>query len=351
MQARQKRDTLRTVHQLVDAGLVGEASSARLGDVAKQYAVAISPQIQDVIASEGGNGPVAQQFVPSAEELLTTPEELTDPIGDHAHSPVPGIVHRYPDRVLLKAAGVCPVYCRYCFRREMVGPGVGTTLSAAELAAAFEYIAARTEIWEVIVTGGDPLVMSPRRLSEITARLDEIPHVKVLRWHTRVPCVQPDAVSDALAEAITSRGKMTIVAVHANHASELTTGAREAIKRLRKAGIMLVSQTVLLRGVNDSVEVLERLMRAFVEAGIKPYYLHHPDLAPGTSHFRLSLAEGQAIVQGLRGRLSGIAQPLYVLDIPGGYGKVPAGASYVETDGNDSMLVRDVHGGRHTYRG
>jgi lysine 2,3-aminomutase len=251
--------------------------------------------------------------------------------------------------VLLKAVHVCPVYCRFCFRREMVGPhGLGT-LSPEELDAAIAYVAAREEIWEVILTGGDPLVLSPRRLREITERLASIPHLKVVRFHTRVPVVEPERIDAALIDALKASGKTAYIALHANHPRELTSEARAAVSRLVDAGIVMLSQSVLLRGVNDDAEVLAALMRAFVENRIKPYYLHHPDLAPGTSHFRVSIEEGQRLVAALRGRVSGLAQPTYVLDIPGGYGKSPISAGMVENRGGGCYEVMDFRGVAHAY--
>jgi lysine 2,3-aminomutase len=262
---------------------------------------------------------------------------------------VDGIVHRYPDRVLLKAVHVCPVYCRFCFRREMVGPqGLGT-LTPTELDAAMAYIAAHEEIWEVILTGGDPLVLSPRRLGAIMARLAEIAHVKIVRFHTRVPVVEPERIDAEMVAALKASGKTTYLAVHANHPRELTAAARAGFDLLIDGGVMLVSQSVLLKGVNDDVETLAALMRGFVENRIRPYYLHHPDLAPGTGHFRITVEEGQALVGALRGRISGLCQPTYVLDIPGGYGKADIGAAgIVGQDG--CFTVRDWQGGEHDYR-
>ena len=200
-------------------------------------------------------------------------------------------MHRYPDRVLLKVAAVCPVYCRFCFRREMVGPDERRCRSPTPISTprstTFAHI---PEIWEVILTGGDPFVLSPRRIADITARLGEIAHVKILRWHTRVPVVAPERVTADLVAALRSARQTVYVALHANHPRELTPRARDAIALLADAGIPLVSQTVLLKGVNDDVATLEALMRAFVEARVKPYYLHHGDLAPGTAHFRTTIA-------------------------------------------------------------
>ncbi|WP_281175154.1 lysine-2,3-aminomutase-like protein [Devosia epidermidihirudinis] len=337
---------IKTTKALVAAGLVADA--AGLDAVAAKYAIGITPAISALIDRDDPTDPIARQFVPTTAELKTTADERVDPIGDLAHSPVEGIVHRYPDRVLLKAVHVCPVYCRFCFRREMVGPqGLGT-LTPSELDAAIAYIAAHSEIWEVILTGGDPLVLSPRRLREIMVRLADIAHVMIVRFHTRVPVVEPDRVDAAMIEALKASGKTTYLAVHANHPREFSDSARAAVARLVDGGVVLVSQSVLLKGVNDDVETLASLMKTFVENRIKPYYLHHPDLAPGTSHFRMSIAEGQALVRALRGRISGLAQPTYILDIPGGHGKADIGASTI-TGGDGCFTVRDWQGIEHSY--
>jgi lysine 2,3-aminomutase len=290
--------------------------------------------------------PIAAQFVPDLRELHQSPRENADPLSEARLSPVPGVVHRYPDRVLLKLTHVCPVYCRFCFRREVVGPGGPQALAGKALDAALGYIADEPRIWEVILTGGDPFMLSPRRIAEVTRRLGDIAHVKVLRWHTRVPVVDPGRVTDDLVAALRSTGKSVYVALHANHARELTDAARAACTRLADAGIPMLSQTVLLKGVNDDAETLAALMRAFVEARVKPYYLHHLDAAPGTSHFRTTIAEGRRLMRALRGRLSGIAQPTYVLDIPGGHGKVPVGPDYLS---KSAGAVTDPNGTLHDY--
>ena len=339
---------LRTPGDLVEAGLLAPERLAGIEPVAERYAIAVSPAMAALIDRNDPHDPIARQFVPDPAELTVMPEERQDPIGDLAHSPVEGIVHRYPDRVLLKAVHVCPVYCRFCFRREMVGPqGLGT-LSPEAMDAAFAYIAAHPEIWEVILTGGDPLVLSPRRLAEIMGRLKAIDHVKIVRFHTRVPVVEPERIDDGLIAALKAGGKTAYVALHANHPRELTEAARAACARLVDAGIVMISQSVLLKGVNDDPDTLAALMRAFVEARIKPYYLHHPDLAPGTGHFRLTIAEGQALVAALRGRISGLCQPTYILDIPGGHGKAVIGAEAIRENGG-GYTVMDFRGGEHAY--
>jgi lysine 2,3-aminomutase len=334
--------TLRTPADLAEAGLVAPERLPELEAVAARYAVAITPAVADLIA--GAKGAAARQFVPSAAELVHAPEEDADPVGDEAHSPVEGVVHRYRDRVLLKANHACAVYCRFCFRREMVGPEGIRPLSPEQLDAAMAYIAGDPGIWEVIVTGGDPLILSPRRLADLGRRLAAIGHVKVVRFHTRVPGVDPDRVTPELVAALKASGKTVWLALHANHPAELGPDAAAACARIVEAGIPMVSQTVLLRGVNDDPAVLEALMRRFVELRIKPYYLHHPDLAPGTAHFRMGLAEGQALMRDLRGRVSGLCQPTYVLDIPGGHGKAPVGPCYLHGE-----AIEDPNGGRHTY--
>jgi lysine 2,3-aminomutase len=340
---------IRTPKELEEAGFLPAERRGEIEQVAERYAVAISPAMAALIDRNDPDDPIARQFVPDAAELNLTPEERHDPIGDLAHSPVEGIVHRYPDRVLLKAVHVCPVYCRFCFRREMVGPqGLGT-LSSEAMNKASAYIEAHPEIWEVILTGGDPLVLSARRLAEITERLAGIDHVKIVRFHTRVPVVEPERVDGELIAALKASGKTTYVALHANHPRELTEGARAACARLVDAGIVMLSQSVLLKGVNDDPDTLASLMRAFVEARIKPYYLHHPDLAPGTSHFRLSIEEGQALVAGLRGRVSGLCQPTYILDIPGGHGKAVIGASTIRQTSEGCYSISDFRGQEHLY--
>jgi lysine 2,3-aminomutase len=346
--------TLRSLSDLVAAGLVSSDRLEELQSVAARYAIAISPAIEDLIDRSDPDDPIARQFVPNPAEGVMSPDERADPIGDDSHSPVDCLVHRYPDRVLLKLVYVCPVYCRFCFRREMVGP-LGRRLPSREtLAAAYAYIRSHPEIWEVILTGGDPLVLSPRRLRAVVRDLAAIDHVKILRVHTRMPVASPTRVTRDLVRALKTRGKASYVVLHANHPRELTMEVLAACGRFIDAGIPMLGQTVLLRGVNDDAATLGELMRRLVEGRIKPYYLHHADLAPGTQHLRTTIAEGQSLMRSLRGRISGLCQPTYVLDIPGGSGKVPIGPQYLTTEPHESAgavryQVEDVCGGQHTY--
>ncbi len=253
-----------------------------------------------------------------------------------------------PTGVLLKLTHVCAVYCRFCFRREMIGPAA-EPLTGPQLDAAMEYIAAHPEIWEVVLTGGDPLVLSARRIKQVVSQLQAIEHVKIIRVHTRLPVADPAHITIELARALRAKGKATYVVLHTNHARELTEAAREACARLIDAGIPMLSQSVLLAGINDDAATLGALMRALVECRIKPYYLHHGDLAPGTSHLRTSIEHGQDLVRALRGRVSGLCQPTYVLDIPGGYGKSPVGPSYLSRDEDGRVQVEDYNGALHCY--
>ena len=339
---------LRTPAALVNAGLAPPARLAELERIAARYAVAITPALADLMDPSDPDDPIARQFVPDAAELDFGENERADPIGDETHAPVDGIVHRYPDRVLLKLVDICAAYCRFCFRREQVGKGSGL-LQPDALAAALGYIRAHPQGWEVILSGGDPLVLSARRLAAVAAELAAIEHVKILRVHTRVPIAAPSRVTPALLRALNASGKAVYVAVHVNHPRELSKAARRACARFVDAGIPLLSQTVLLRGVNDDADVLGNLLRALVECRIKPYYLHHGDLAPGTAHWRTSIARGQSLMRALRGRYSGLCQPTYVLDIPGGHGKVPIGPQHLRGEEQTGYEIEDFRGQQHRY--
>ncbi|WP_363346996.1 lysine-2,3-aminomutase-like protein [Methylocystis echinoides] len=340
--------TLRSLLDLEAAGLLTSVGKEDLRAVAARYSVAVTAEVAGLVDSADPADPIARQFLPDARELVILPQERVDPIGDAAHSPVSGIVHRYPDRVLLKLLTVCPVYCRFCFRRETVGHGKGDVLGDAEVEAALDYIARTPQIFEVILTGGDPLMLSARRLSAVARRLAEISHVAVLRVHSRAPTAAPDLVTPERLAALNESGKALYVALHVNHERELSAAARAAILRLRAAGATLLSQTVLLAGVNDDPDVLERLMRALLRVGVKPYYLHHPDLAPGTRHFRLNIEAGKRLHAELARRMTGIGAPAYVLDIPGGFGKTPVAG--MEPDGAGGWRVTDRAGRVHVYR-
>jgi len=334
------------IEALTDQHLVARERVDELRRVAAQFQVALTDEVAALIDPTDPHDPIAAQFVPSAAELRTAVEERADPIGDERWSPLPGIVHRYPDRVLLKPGLVCPVYCRFCFRREQIGAR-GKVLGRAALERAYAYIREHPEIWEVVVTGGDPFLLTPRRIAAIVGALAGIEHVQVIRFHTRVPIVDPKRVTAALVDALATKTAVYVV-VHANHPRELTGAAKDAVTRLVRAGIAMLSQSVLLRGINDDAGVLEQLFRGLVAMRVKPYYLHHPDLARGTGHFRGDIAAGQELMRELRRRASGLCQPTYVLDIPGGHGKVPIGPCWLHRDGT-GWRVEDGAGAVHRY--
>jgi len=337
--------TLRSVAALADTGLITPDAAPGLLEVARRYAISVTPTIRDRMSGNPGD-PLHAQFVPTTAELDRDGDELQDPVGDDRFSPLPGVSHRYRDRVLLKPSHVCPVYCRFCFRRETVGPGSGL-LSEAELEAAYAYIHDHEEVWEVILTGGDPLMLAPSRLRRVIARLDEIEHVRVIRIHSRIPVVSPERVTAELTDALHARSAVWVV-LHCNHRQELGPEAASALGRLSAAGIPLLGQTVLLKGVNDDANTLEQLLRRLVELKVKPYYLHQGDLAPGTAHFRTTIEAGQELARSLRGPVSGLCQAVYVLDIPGGWGKVPIGPTYLRRDAH-GYVVTDPRGDKHRY--
>ena len=340
----QKPRPITSVSGMVDAGLVAKAEAARLEEVAAGFRIRMTPAMHQAAAAPG----VAAQFVPDARELQIRPEELADPISDAAYSPVPGLTHRYPDRVILHVTRTCEVYCRFCFRREVVGEE--GSLPEPQLAAALDYIAATPAIHEVILTGGDPMVLSARRITDLMGRLQAIAHLDVVRFHTRIPVVAPERIDAALLAALRPGRLAVWVVLHTNHAAELTGPACAALARLVDAGIPVLSQTVLLNGVNAAPQLLEDLFRALLRNRVKPYYLHHCDLARGTGHFRTSIAQGLEIMAALRGRLSGTCLPSYVLDLPGGHGKVALDSGNARPAGPGMWRIRDWRGIWHDYR-
>jgi lysine 2,3-aminomutase len=339
-----------TVADLVAAGLIEAGDAAAIDRVAERFAVKITPTMAAAIDPNDPDDPIARQFVPDAAELEVAGDETTDPIGDDPHTVVPGLIHRYPDRVLLKPTHLCRVHCRFCFRREVVGDG---SLSDAEIDRAIDEIGRNPAIFEVILTGGDPLVLSDRRIDRILTRLEAVPHVAVVRFHSRIPVVDPERIGAETARLLRRRFA-TWVVIHVDHPRELGPAAAAAIGRIVDAGVPVLSQTTLLAGVNAEADVLEALFRRLVALRVKPYYLHHLDRAEGTARFRTPIEEGRGLMRALRGRLTGIAQPTYVLDIPGGAGKVPIGPDPLEKlaegdAGRCRWSVEDPDGRRHAY--
>ena len=342
-----KPRTIRDPAALVEAGLAPLEAMAGLTQVAERFAMALTPTVQALIDAADPTDPIARQYVPDAAELVTLPEERSDPTSDEPFTPVKGVVHRYPDRALLKPLLACPVYCRFCFRREVVGPD-GGLLTEAELDTALDWFEAHPDVREAILTGGDPLMLSPRRLDHIMRRLSALPHLDIIRLHSRVPVSAPERLNAQLIAALSS-DKAVFLCVHANHSKEFSETARQGLKLLRHGGVTLLGQSVLLRGVNDTAQELENLFRAMLRAQVKPYYLHQLDRAPGTARFEVPIAEGRRLLASLRGRLTGLAWPTYVLDLPNGAGKAPLGPSFARDDADGWLVEGPLDGRQYQY--
>jgi lysine 2,3-aminomutase len=290
--------------------------------------------------------PIRRQIVPLGDETRVRPEELVDPLGEDTHNPTPAIIHKYPDRVLLLAIDRCAIYCRHCNRRRLVGADDPTT--RAELEQAFEYIARTRRVRDVLISGGDPLLLGTDKLDWILGRLRAIPHVEIIRVGTRVPVVLPMRIDDELV-AMLRKHHPFFVNTHFNHAKEITPEARLACEKLVDAGIPVGNQAVLLRGVNSSVRSLRRLFRDLLKMRVKPYYLFQGDTVFGTDHLRTPVEEAIGLMDKLRGWMSGMAVPHLVLDAPGGGGKVPLGPAYLVETHHDQVVVRNYRGLRVTY--
>lgn len=312
--------------------------------------VAVTEHLRGLMVMDDAADPLTRQFVPDADgaEKQHVAWLQEDPIGDHAHSPVKGVVHRYPDRVLLKPLLTCPAYCRFCFRREDLD-GPGARWSETEERTALAYVAAHPEISEVILTGGEPLMLPALVLARLAQGVDTIAHVRLLRIHTRAPVTDPALVDETRLRALAQAKRPLTVMVHVNHVAELAPATLEALARLRTAGALVLSQSVLLRGVNDSTTALRALFLGLLQAGVKPTYLHQLDLTPGTAHFQVPLAEARALLSSLRGTLPGPAMPMHVIDIPGGFGKVPADGDHVRRASDERWEVKDHFGTWHPY--
>jgi len=314
---------------LTDAERIGATRAEAAG-----MPISITPYYLALCDPNDPDCPIRRQCVPRAEEAIVVRGDLRDPLGEEAHEVAPHLIRRYPDRVLLIATDRCGVYCRFCTRSRLVGDGGGAR-SLAELEPAFSWIETHSEVREVILSGGDPCVMSTERLARLLRRLRAIEHVEHVRVATRAPVTLPQRITDELCAAIRESFEATWVMTHFNHPKELTEEARAACARLVDAGLPVMNQTVLLRGVNDSAETLETLFRGLVRSRVRPYYLLQMDPVAGTGHLRTPLRRGIELMATLQGRLSGIAIPKLIVDTPGGRGKVPIGPRYLiqEDDG------------------
>ncbi len=310
--------------------------------------VGITPYYASLMSHDDPTEPLRRTHIPVGTEYLKTPGEADDPLGEDGHTAVPGLVHRYPDRVLFLATGFCSTYCRYCTRSRMVGdPGGNYEFSRPQWEQALDYIAAHPEIRDVLLSGGDPLTLSDERLDYLLGRLRAIRHVEFIRLGTKVPVVLPMRITRSLTKII-RKHRPIWMSVHFTHPRELTPEVSEACARLADAGVPMGSQTVLLKGINDEVETLKRLYHGLLMRRVRPYYLYQCDPITGSSHFRTSVDKGLEIMQGLRGHTTGYAVPTYVIDAPGGGGKIPLLPDYVQGREGDDLILKNFEG--QTYR-
>jgi lysine 2,3-aminomutase len=321
--------------------LSAEEQSALDSSTAK-LPVGITPYYLSLLSHHDASSPLRRSVIPTVNEFFSTPEEADDPLGEEHQSPVPGLVHRYPDRVLLLALDFCSTYCRYCTRSRFVGHG-SLHPTRARLEKIFDYISANPQIRDVLISGGDPLIMSDERLNWILTNLRNIPHVEIVRIGTKVPAVLPQRITPKLVRML-RRHHPLLMSLHFTHPDECTPESYNACGMLADAGIPLGSQTVLLLGINDNVETMQNLVHSLLRMRVKPYYLYQCDPIPGSSHFRTTVEKGIEIIKGLRGFTSGYAIPTYVIDALGGGGKIPIMPDYVEGRDGDNLVLRNNEG-------
>ncbi len=327
------------------AQLLSLTAAERAGFAAADglFRVGITPYYASLMDPAHASCPIRMQSLPATAEAMIRDEELRDPLGEDSHNPAPSIVHKYPDRVLFLVVDRCGIYCRHCNRRRLVGGDDPPT--TADLDAGLAYIARTPRIRDVLLSGGDPLLLSTRRLGSLLERLRAIPHVETIRIGTRLPVVCPMRIDDELLAVLRPKGGHPLfINTHFNHVRELTPDAVRACEKLVDAGIPVGNQTVLLRGINSSVRSLRALMRALLRARVRPYYLFQGDTVIGTDHLRTPVEAAMELYEGLRGWMNGMAVPMLVLDAPGGGGKVPIVPSYIEQITPEHVDVR-------TYRG
>ena len=343
-QLRNRVNTLSDLESRINLTDVERAGVLLAGN---KLAMSITPHFFNLIDKDDPNCPIRRQIIPRLEEGWTAPEDLSDPCGEDSHMPVPGLIHRYPDRVLFLVTDRCASYCRYCTRSRVVS-GVGEQHLEMNWEAAFKYLEAHTEVRDVLLSGGDPLLLTDNILDRLLTRLRSIPHIQFVRIGSRIPIFLPQRITPELCEMLKKHHPL-FISVHTNHPRELTTEVRDALGRLANAGVPLGNQSVLLRGVNDSVEVQKALIHKLLMCRVRPYYLYQCDLITGSTHLRTSVAEGVSIIEGLRGHTTGYAIPQYVIDGPGGGGKIPINPNYVVESAPGKITLRNYEGGIFEY--
>jgi len=307
-----------------------------------KLALAVTPHFFNLIERDNPDCPIRRQVIPRMEESLTSPHEMADPCGEDSHMPVPGLVHRYPDRVLFLVTDRCASYCRYCTRSRVVS-GAGEQELHTDFEEIYRYLEQHTEVRDVLLSGGDALLFSDDKLEGILKRLRAIPHIEFLRIGSRVPIFLPQRITPELC-AMLQKYHPLWMSVHVNHPRELTSEVRDALGRLANAGIPLGNQSVLLRGVNDNIDVMKSLVQKLLMCRVRPYYLYQLDLITGSSHLQVPVAKGIELIEGLRGHTTGYGVPQYVIDAPGGGGKVPVNPGYVLYQDSEKIVIRNYEG-------
>jgi len=344
----QNRNRIRRMDELARMIALSEAEREAIARHAGPLPVGITPYYASLLDASDPEQPLRKTVVPVLEEYVHTRGEADDPLGEDHDSPVPGLVHRYPDRVLLLVTGFCSVYCRYCTRARMVGASGEKSVKKADIDRAIDYIASTPAVRDVLISGGDPLSLDDDRLDYILSRLRAIPHVEFLRIGSKQPVVQPMRITPSLTR-ILKRYHPLWMSLHFTHPDELTPEVAEACGRLADAGIPLGSQTVLLKGVNDELDTLRRLVHGLLKIRVKPYYLYQCDPISGSAHFRTPVEKGVELIRGLRGHTTGYAVPVFVVDGPDGGGKIPLAPDYVVGRQGDDLVLRNYAGREFTY--
>lgn len=343
----QLKHRITTVEQLEQYMTLTAEEKAGCNFANRKLALAITPYFFNLIDRSNPDCPIRRQVIPRAGEMVVSEGEMLDSLGEDAHSPVPGIVHRYPDRVLFLVTDRCASYCRYCTRSRLVSNAQDYNFHP-EYEQGLRYIEAHPEIRDVLLSGGDPLLLSDRKLEHLLARLREIPHVEFIRIGSRIPVFLPQRITPELCDVFRRHGPVWM-SIHVNHPKECTADLRSACERLAFAGVPLGNQSVLLRGVNDDEDVMKALVHRLLRMRVRPYYLYQMDLITGGAHFKVDVRRGMEIIQSLRGFTTGYAVPQYVIDAPGGGGKVPINPEYIEAIDDDAIVFRNYEGQRLRY--
>jgi lysine 2,3-aminomutase len=343
----QLKNRVQTLEELESKLELSEEERAGILLTGTKLAAAVTPHFFNLIDPKDPDCPIRKQVIPRIEETWENPEEMSDPCGEDSHMPVPGLVHRYPDRVLFLVTDRCASYCRYCTRSRVVS-GVSDQKLETQWEAAFEYLENTPTVRDVLLSGGDPLLLSDGRLEKILTRLHAIPHIQFIRIGSRIPIFLPQRITPELCDML-KKFHPLFISIHSNHPRELTCEVRDALGRLADAGIPLGNQSVLLKDINDSLDVQRALVHKLLLCRARPYYLYQCDLIDGSAHLRTATSKGVEIIEGLRGHTTGYAVPQFVIDAPGGGGKIPLNPNYVVSDNDSEVHLRNYEGREFLY--